>query len=112
MQVRAEILTVDFPDTAAARIVIQAAPSKIFNILADPTSHALFDGSSTINKSISGPDRLSLGARFGMSMKIKVPYRITNEVVAFEENQKITWRHLMKWTWSYELVDLGNGALK
>ncbi len=43
-------------------------------------------------------------------MKIKVPYRITNEVVAFEENQKITWRHLMKWTWSYELVDLGNGS--
>jgi uncharacterized protein YndB with AHSA1/START domain len=109
MQARAEILTVDFPDTAAARIVIQASPSKIFNLLADPKSHALFDGSSTINKSISGPARLSLGARFEMSMKIKVPYRITNEVVAFEENQKITWRHLMKWTWSYELVDLGSG---
>ena len=101
MQVRAEILTVDFPDTAAARIVIQAPPSKIFDILADPNAHALFDGSSTINKAISGPDRLSLGARFGMSMKIKVPYHITNEVVAFEENRKITWRHLMKWTWSY-----------
>jgi uncharacterized protein YndB with AHSA1/START domain len=88
MQVRAEILTVDFPDTAAARIVIQAPPSKIFDILADPNAHALFDGSSTINKAISGPDRLSLGARFGMSMKIKVPYHITNEVVAFEENLK------------------------
>ena len=98
MQVRAEILAVDFPDTAAARIVIQATPEKIFNYLADPKAHALFDGSSTINKAISGPDRLSLGSRFGMAMKIKVPYRITNEVVAFEENRKITWRHLMKWT--------------
>jgi len=110
MQVRAEILAVDFPDTAAARIVIKAPPSKIFDFLADPNAHALFDGSSTLNKAISGPSRLSLGARFGMSMKIRVPYRITNEVVAFEENRKITWRHLMKWTWSYELVDLGNGS--
>ena len=36
MQERAEILTVDFPDTAAARIVIQAPASKIFDLLADP----------------------------------------------------------------------------
>jgi hypothetical protein len=39
-----------------------------------------------------------------------VPYRITNTVVAFQENAKITWCHLMKWTWSYELVDLGNST--
>jgi hypothetical protein len=32
-----------------------------------------------------------------------VPYRIKNTVVAFEENKKITWCHLMKWTWCYEL---------
>jgi uncharacterized protein YndB with AHSA1/START domain len=104
MQVRAEILALDSPDTAAARIVIKAPPSRIFDFLADPNAHALFDGSSTVNKAISGPSRLSLGARFGMSMKIRVPYRITNEVIAFEENRKITWRHLMKWTWSYELA--------
>jgi hypothetical protein len=36
-------------------------------------------------------------------MKIKVPYRIKNTVVQFEENKKITWCHLMKWTWCYEL---------
>jgi hypothetical protein len=44
-----------------------------------------------------------------MAMKIKVPYRIKNTVVAFEDNKKITWCHLMKWTWCYELVDLGDG---
>jgi uncharacterized protein YndB with AHSA1/START domain len=109
MAERAEILQVDFPDTAAARIVIKAPAEKIFNFLADPNAHALFDGSSTVVKAISGPARLSLGAKFGMSMKIKAPYRITNEVIAFEENRKITWRHLMKWTWSYELADLGDG---
>ena len=54
--------------------------------------------------------RLHLGAKFGMAMKIKVPYRITNTVVAFEEGKKISWCHLMKWTWSYELEVLVNGS--
>ena len=108
-QVRAEILSVDYPNTAAARIVINAPAAKIFDLLADPHAHARFDGSGTITESISGPARLYEGAKFGMAMKIKVPYRITNTVVSFEENKKITWCHLMKWTWSYELEDLGNG---
>ena len=106
---RAEILHTDFPNTAAARIVINSPVTKIFDLLANPASHQLFDGSGTIQASISGPERLFLGAKFGMAMKIKVPYRIKNTVVAFEENKKITWCHFMKWTWSYELVDLGNG---
>jgi uncharacterized protein YndB with AHSA1/START domain len=107
---RAEILDLDHPHKKAARIVIDVAPAKIFDLLAAPASHSLFDGSSTVQSVLSGPQRLFLGAKFGMEMKIKVPYRITNEVVAFEENRLITWRHLMKWTWSYELVDLGNGS--
>ena len=107
---RAEILVTDFPNTTAARIVINAPASKIFDVLANPASHQLFDGSETIQKSLSGPDRLFLGAQFSMGMKIKVPYRIKNTVVAFEENKKITWCHLMKWTWCYELADLGDGT--
>jgi hypothetical protein len=107
---RAEILVTDFPNATAARIVINAPASKIFDVLANPASHQLFDGSGTIQKSLSGPDRLFLGAQFSMGMKIKVPYRIKNTVVAFEENKKITWCHLMKWTWCYELADLGDGT--
>jgi len=109
-QIRAEILDVNYPNTAAARIVINAPASKIFALLANPRAHASFDGSATIKESISGPSRLHLGAKFSMAMKIKVPYRISNTVVAFEENRKITWCHLMKWTWSYELLDLGNST--
>jgi uncharacterized protein YndB with AHSA1/START domain len=108
-KVRAQILEVNIPRTSAARIVIAAPAQKIFELIADPRSHQLFDGSGTIQKSISGPDRLSLGAKFGMGMKIKVPYRITNTVVSFEEGKKISWSHLMKWTWTYELQDLGDG---
>ena len=100
---RAEILATDFPHTAAARITINAPAHVIFDLVAKPAAHQRFDGSGTIQRSISGPDRLFLGAKFGMAMKIKVPYRIRNTVVAFEENKKITWCHLMKWTWCYEL---------
>ncbi len=108
-KVRAEILNFDSPLIAAARIVIEAPAQQIFDLIADPRCHPLFDGSGTLQGSISGPLRLHLGAKFGMAMKIKVPYRITNTVVAFEESRKISWSHLMKWTWSYELRDLGNG---
>lgn len=100
---RAEILSVDLPNKAAARITINAPASVIFELLANPAKHQLFDGSGTIKRSISGPERLFLGAQFGMAMKIKLPYRIKNTVIAFEENKKISWCHLMKWSWSYEL---------
>jgi uncharacterized protein YndB with AHSA1/START domain len=108
--VRAEILATDSPNTTAARIIINAPAATIFDVLANPSSHQLFDGSETIQSAISGPARLFLGAQFSMAMKIKIPYRIKNTVVAFEENRKISWCHVMKWTWSYELVDLGDGS--
>ena len=108
--IRAEILDLNLPRTTAARIVIDASAQQIFDLIADARCHPLFDGSATLQGSISGPVRLHLGAKFGMAMKIKVPYRITNTVVAFEEGKKISWCHLMKWTWSYELEDLGNGS--
>ena len=108
-KVRAEILELDSPRKTAARIVIDAPAQQIFDLIADPRCHPLFDGSGTLQGSISGPERLSLGAKFGMAMKIKVPYRITNTVVVFEEARKISWCHLMKWTWSYGLRDLGKG---
>ena len=110
--IRAEILKLDRPNTTAARIVIASTPPKIFDVLANPRSHVQFDGSETLKGALSGPDRLFLGAKFGMSMKIKVPYRVTNTVVAFEEDRLITWCHLMKWTWSYELLDLGEGSVQ
>ena len=108
--IRAEILPTDSPSTTVARIIINAPASTIFDVLANPSSHKLFDGSQTIQKAVSGPERLFLGAKFSMDMKIKIPYRIKNTVVAFEENKKISWCHLMKWTWSYELAEFGNGS--
>ena len=109
-KVRAEILETDSPYVSSARIEINAPAQQIFDLIADPRCHQLFDGSGTLQRSISGPARLHLGAKFGMAMKIRVPYRITNTVVAFEEGRKISWCHLMKWTWSYELTPTSGGS--
>ncbi len=83
---------------------IAATPEAIFNLLADPASHGLIDGSGTVvSSTATNNSRLSLGSRFGMSMKLGVPYRITNEVVEFEENRRIAWRHFGRHIWRYEL---------
>ena len=65
---------------------IPASPYAIFDVLADPSRHAEIDGSGTVKASRAGaPERLSLGATFGMDMQVGVPYRIKNTVVEFEE---------------------------
>jgi hypothetical protein len=109
-KVRSEIFDTRNPKIKAARIVIHASPATIFNILADPHRHYEIDGSKTIKSNLSGPERLSLGAKFGMFMRLGINYRIMNYVVEFDENKVIAWRHLGRWRWRHELRDLGNGT--
>ncbi|MGI9598317.1 MAG: SRPBCC family protein [Acidimicrobiales bacterium] len=83
---------------------IAAPPAPIFDLLADPAQHHRFDGSDTVvSAASSNPDRLSMGARFGMSMRLGVPYRMTNEVVEFESDRVIAWRHFGHHIWRYQL---------
>lgn len=107
--VRSEIFETGNPKIKSARINISATPATIFNLLANPHRHIDTDGSKTIRANISGPDRLALGSKFGMQMRLGINYRITNTVMEFEENRLIAWRHLGRWRWRYELRDLGNG---
>jgi uncharacterized protein YndB with AHSA1/START domain len=101
--VRAEIIDSGNPKIKSARITIDAPVEKIFNLLADPKRHVDFDGTKTIQSSISGPERLELGSKFGMQMKLGINYKILNKVVEFEENRLIAWRHVGRWRWRYEL---------
>ncbi|MEV7430807.1 MULTISPECIES: SRPBCC family protein [unclassified Nocardioides] len=92
----------------SATEIVSAPPETVFAILADPRQHPRIDGSGTVRGSVSGPERLGLGATFGMSMKMGAPYRIRNKVVEFEEGRLIAWKHLGSHRWRYELepVDL------
>jgi uncharacterized protein YndB with AHSA1/START domain len=97
--------------TVSASRVIAASPAEIFDLLADPTQHHVIDGSDTVLAARSGnPERLSLGARFGMDMKMGLPYRITNEVVEFEEGRLIAWRHFGHHIWRYQLEPVEGGT--
>jgi hypothetical protein len=100
---RATIIETGEPYVRAASIVINAPADQIFDVLARPGRHALFDGSGTVVGNASGPERVGLGDKFGMGMRIKLPYRMTNEVVEFDEGRRIAWAHISRHRWRYEL---------
>ena len=106
-KIRSEILETGNEKIKSARIIINAPAEKIFAILSNPHRHKEIDGSSTIQENISGPDKLVLGSKFGMKMHLGVDYRIKNTVVEYSENSLIAWRHLGRWIWRYELVNIG-----
>jgi hypothetical protein len=90
---------------------VPAEPQAIFDLLADPTKHALIDGSGTVRDAQPGnPERLSLGAKFSLSMKQGLPYKITNEVVEFDEPTQIAWRHIGHHVWRYRLRPVDGGT--
>jgi Polyketide cyclase / dehydrase and lipid transport len=90
---------------------VEASPPAIFALLADPAQHHLIDGSGTVTGARDvKPERLKLGSKFGMSMKLGVPYRITNTVVEFVEGTSITWQHFGKHTWRYQLEPIDGGT--
>ena len=106
-QIRSEILETGNEQVKSARIVINAPAEEIFAVLSNPHRHKEIDGSATIQENISGPDKLILGSKFGMKMHLGIDYRIRNTVVEYKENELIAWRHLGRWIWRYELVNIG-----
>jgi uncharacterized protein YndB with AHSA1/START domain len=71
---------------------IRAPADKIFDLLADPRRHREIDGSGTVRDAKNAPDRLSMGAHFGMSMKLGMPYSMVSEVIEFDEGKRIAWQ--------------------
>ena len=109
---RHTVITEDAPDRVERRsIVINATARDIFDLLADPARHREIDGSGTVrDPATSAPARLSKGERFTMSMKMGVPYRMTNEVVEFVDDELIAWRHFGGHIWRYSLEAAEGGT--
>lgn len=96
----------------SAEIVISADPATVFDVIADPSQHALFDGSDSVKGQIAGPPRLYLGAKFAMRMRLGAPYLIRNLCVEFEEDERIAWRHIARHIWRYELEPTADGGTR
>ena len=95
----------------SATKVISASPERIFTLLTDPGQHPLIDGTgSVLAVQPGGPERLTPGARFGMDMKIGAPYKILNEVVEYDQDRLIAWRHFNGHRWRWQLRPLEDGT--
>lgn len=110
MSPRAEVVPSDSPWIRKGRIVIDAPIQQVFDIVANAHRHGEFDGSGTVVEQVSGPDRLSMGAKFGMAMRIKLPYRMSNTVVEWQEPSVIAWRHVGHHRWRYEFRSIDAGT--
>lgn len=104
MSTRADLVDTGHKWKRAGKIVIDAPIQRVFDIIADPYRHPEFDGSGTVKKGLSGPHRLSEGAKFGMDMKMGLPYKMKNTVVEYSEPTLIAWCHPGHHRWRYELT--------
>lgn len=104
--------------------VIDSTAQEIFNVLANPASHAAIDGTGAVRDPVlAAPTRLHLGATFTMRMRTRLPNlalsslvqvavalthrgRLTNVVREFDEPRRIAWRNFGRHTWRYELEPL------
>ncbi len=108
--VRAEILDTGDERVVSAQIEINAPAEVIFDILVQPRRHSEFDGSGSVQGVIEGPERVGLGDTFKVRMKIRINYWVTNTVLEFEPDRRLTWAHLLGNRWTYELTPLDSGG--
>ncbi len=93
---------------------IDAPPSIVFAILADPRQHNRIDGSGSVGSVLAGPERITAkGQTFTVRMQLfGVPYVIRNRVVEFEADRRIAWRHFTANRWRYELEPTADGGTR
>jgi uncharacterized protein YndB with AHSA1/START domain len=100
--------------------VISAPPAALFAVVADATRHPEIDGSGQLVKAKDGAEHhLTMGSTFGMSMKMGLPYSMSNTVVEFEQDRRIAWRTVQAGPlgrflggriWRYEFEPVGGGT--
>lgn len=86
-------------------------PEAIWAVLVSPAGHVEMDGSGTVRGVARGPERLELGSRFRMKMKVGLSYRVSSTVVEFEEHRLIAWAHFGGHRWRYELEPAADGTM-
>jgi len=96
---------------------VAAPPEAIFELLVDPDRHHDIDGSGTVVGAKQGSQRLRLGSRFGMSMRVKMSYSMVSTVIEFDEPRVIAWQTRGPGNlgggriWRYELQPVEGGTL-
>ena len=89
---------------------IDADAQDLLDIVADPSLHHVIDGSGSVKGVRGGSRKLGPGDRFSTSMRIGVPYLISNKVVEYDEGRRIAWAHAGRWRWRYEFEPVEGGT--
>jgi uncharacterized protein YndB with AHSA1/START domain len=106
-------------DTESVERVIPAPADAIFSLLADPSRHPDIDGSGSVREAKGTPQRVKLGDKFGMQMKVGIPYSMVSEVIEFENDRRIAWQSRPPGVfgkisggriWRYELEPIDGGT--
>jgi uncharacterized protein YndB with AHSA1/START domain len=112
-------MTSDDADVEAVERVIPAPPERIFELLVHPDRHRDIDGSGSVKEPKGDTERLHLGSKFGMHMKMGLPYSMESTVIEFDEGRRIAWqsrppgfgRHFGGGRiWRYELDPVDDGT--
>ena len=92
--------------------LVAAPPAVVFDYLRRPANHQAISGDGTVKGTLDGPEVLELDSKFGMRMRLGVPYRIHSTVTEFEQDRLIAWRHPggHVWRWSLEPTDDGRAT--
>jgi uncharacterized protein YndB with AHSA1/START domain len=108
-------------DVVTVERVIAATPEDIFALISDPRRHFEFDGSGTVGQAKNVPSKLTLGATFGMNMKLGVAYSMVSNVIEYDENRRLAWQTVPPYPlsakvaggriWRYELEPVEGGTL-
>ena len=94
-------------DTVSATAIVEAPAPAIFDLLRRPAVHERINGDGSVQGTWDGPAVIGPGSRFGMRMRLGLPYRVHSTVVEYEQDRVIAWHHFMghRWTWRLEPAD-------
>lgn len=94
-------------NTISATTEVDASAAEVFDFVRRPANHPTISGDGTVKESRFGPEVLGDGDKFGMNMKLGVPYRMTSTVKEFEDGRLIAWAHPGRHRWRWTVEPLG-----
>lgn len=105
------------PHQVSYSITVDAPPTPIYELLADPHRHHEIDGSATVQSSAIGPHELTEGAKFSVHMrKFGLPYRLPLTVTQARRPSAhspgvVEWRQPTGHRWRWEFTEQDGGTL-
>jgi hypothetical protein len=112
------------PEQMTATATLGVPRAELFDILADPSTHAAIDGTGRVCKPVDDARLDHVGQVFRMAMyhpdHPDKNYETFNRVEVFDRPSAISWKPgyiadsgelaFGGWTWRYDLADAGPGA--